>query len=123
MKTLLNKWFVAGCLVWLAVFITRKLHHSIPYLNGYLTDVFAIPIITTLALCFQRVIVFKNNFYTLSKWHIVFITVYVSLVFEVLLPRLSKTYTGDWVDVGLYIVGGVFFYRVMNKPVVEVRDL
>ena len=122
MKTLLNKWFIAGCLVWVIVFTTRKLHQPIPYLNGYLTDIFAIPIIATLALCFQRVIVFKNNFYTLSKWHVVFITVYVSLVFELLLPRLSKTYTGDWVDVGLYIVGGIFFYREMNKPVVEIRD-
>lgn len=122
MKTLLNKWFIAGCLVWVIVFTTRKLHQPIPYLNGYLTDIFAIPIIATLALCFQRVIVFKNNFYTLSKWHVVFITVYVSLVFELLLPRLSKTYTGDWVDVGLYIVGGIFFYRQMNKPVVEIRD-
>jgi len=103
MKTLLNRWFIAGCLIWLIVFTTRKLHHPIPYLNGYITDVFAIPVIATLALCFQRVIVFKSNFYTLSKWHVVF--------------------TGDWVDVLLYIVGGIFFYRVMNRPFVEVRDL
>jgi len=121
MKTLLNKWFITGCLIWLIVFITRKLHHPIPYLNGYITDVFAIPVIATLALCFQRVVVFKSDFYTLSVWHLVFITMYVSLAFEVLLPRLSKTYTGDWVDVGLYIVGGVFFYKVMNKPVLEIR--
>jgi len=123
MKTLLNRWFITGCVVWLMVFATRKLHHPIPYINGYITDVFAIPVIATLALCFQRVVVFKSNFYTLSKWHVVFITAYVSLIFEVLLPGLSKTYTGDWVDVLLYIVGGLFFYRVMNKPVVEIRDL
>jgi len=121
MKTLLNRWFIAGCIVWLLVFATRKLHHPIPYINGYITDVFAIPVIATLALCFQRVVVFKSNFYTLSKWHVVFITVYVSLAFEVLLPWLSKTYTGDWADVLLYIVGGIFFYRVMNKPVLEIR--
>lgn len=123
MKTLLNKWFMAGCFVWLTVFTSRKLHHPIPYVNGYVTDVFSIPVIASLALCFQRVVVFKNNFYTLSKWQVMFITVYVSLVFELLLPWLSKTYTGDWVDVLLYIVGGIFFYRVMNRPVLEVRDL
>lgn len=123
MKTLLNRWFITGCVVWLLVFASRKLHHPIPYINGYITDVFALPVIATLALCFQRVVVFKSNFYTLSKWHVVFITVYVSLAFEVLLPWLSKTYTGDWVDVLLYVVGGIFFYRVMNKPVAEVRDL
>jgi len=123
MKTLLNRWFITGCIIWLLVFATRKLHHPIPYINGYITDVFAIPVIATLALCFQRFVVFKSNFYTLSKWHVVFITAYVSLIFEVLLPWLSKTYTGDWVDVLLYIVGGLFFYRVMNRPLTEIRDL
>ena len=121
MKTLLNRWFITGCIIWLLVFATRKLHHPISYINGYITDVFAIPVIATLALCFQRVVVFKSNFYTLSKWHVVFITAYVSLIFEVLLPWLSKTYTGDWVDVLLYIVGGLFFYRVMNRPLAEIR--
>ncbi|MEO6979960.1 MAG: hypothetical protein ABJA76_14070 [Mucilaginibacter sp.] len=122
MKTLLNRWFITGCIVWLMVFVTRKLHCPIPFINGYITDVFAIPVIATLALCFQRAVVFKTDFYTLSKWHVIFITFYVSVAFELLLPWLSKTYTGDWVDVGLYCIGGMFFYKVMNRPVVEVRS-
>jgi hypothetical protein len=123
MKTLLNKWFLAGCLVWLVVFITRKLGHPLPlYINGYITDLFAIPVIASLALCVQRVVVIKSNYYSLSVWHVAFITAYVALVFEVLLPAYSKTYTGDWIDVVLYIIGGIFFYKVMNKPVMETRD-
>lgn len=123
MKTLLNKWFIAGCLVWLLVFATRKLGHPFPqYINGYVTDVFAIPVIANLMLCFQRVAIIKGNYYTLSVGHVIFITVYVALVFEVLLPAYSKTYTGDWIDVVLYVIGGMFFYKVMNKPVLEVRD-
>ena len=122
MKTLLNKWFITGCLVWLVVFTTRKLGHPLPqYINGYITDVFAIPVIASLALCFQRVVVIKSDHYTLSVWHVAFITAYVALVFEVLLPAFSKTYTGDRIDVLLYIIGGIFFYNVMNKPVLEVR--
>ncbi|MES2108254.1 MAG: hypothetical protein V4577_05890 [Bacteroidota bacterium] len=123
MKTLLNKWFIAGCLVWLLVFITRKLGHPLPpYINGYATDAFAIPVIANLMLCFQRVAIIKSNYYTLSVWHVAFITAYVALVFEILLPAYSKTYTGDWIDVMLYAIGGIFFYKVMNKPVMEVRD-
>jgi len=122
MKTLLNKWFIASCLIWLVVISTRKLGHPIPYINGYIDDAIAIPVIASLALCFQRVVIFKSNYYVLSVWHVVFITAYLSIAFEVILPLISKTYTGDWIDVLLYCVGAVFFYRVMNKAVVEVRD-
>jgi hypothetical protein len=122
MKTLLNKWFIADCLIWLIVFIMRKLNHPLPFINGYVDDAIAIPVIANLGLWFQRVVIIKSNYYVLSKWHVVFITVYVALVFEGLLPRLSRAYTADWIDVMLYIIGGVFFYKVMNEPVAEVRD-
>lgn len=120
MKTLLNTWFIAGCLVWLVVNILRRAGHPIPYLNGYLTDAFAIPVIANLGLWFQRMI-YKSNYYVLSVWHVVFIVAYVSLVFEWLLPRWSERYTGDWIDVILYIAGGLFFYFIMNKPMVTER--
>ncbi|MCR8561099.1 hypothetical protein KXD93_25805 [Mucilaginibacter sp. BJC16-A38] len=123
MKTLLNRWFIASCLIWLIVISTRKLGHPILFINGYIDDAIAIPVIASLALCFQRVVIFKSNYYVLSVWHVVFITAYVTLVFEVLLPLISKTYTGDWIDALLYSVGAVFFYRVMNKALLETRDL
>ena|ERR1700733_2992492 len=121
MKTLLNPWFLAGCVVWLIVIILRKTGHPLPYLNGYLTDAFAIPVIANLGLWFQRVFIYKTNYYVLSAWHVVFIVAYVSLVFEGILPWFSVKYTADWIDVLLYCVGGVFFYWVMNKPLAEVR--
>jgi hypothetical protein len=121
MKTLLNKWFIAGCLIWLIVFIMRKLNHPPPFVNGYIDDAVAIPVIANLGLWFQRVVIIKNNYYVLSKWHVVFITAYVALIFEGLLPWFSKAYTADWIDILLYIIGGVFFYKMMNKPLAEVR--
>ena len=67
----------------------------------------------------MRVVVIRSNYYVLSPWKVFFIVAYVSLVFEVLLPLLSKRYTGDWIDALLYVIGGVFFYFVMNKPLVS----
>jgi hypothetical protein len=119
MKTVVNGWFITGCLVWLIVFTLRKIHHPIPYVNGYVTDVFAIPVIANLGLWFQRVVLRKDNRYVLTKEQILFIVIYVSLVFELLLPHISKIYTGDWIDVLMYVIGGLFFYKVMNKPVVN----
>src|ERR1700761_2846378 len=118
MKTLLNRWFTACCIIWLVTTIFRKLHHPLPYVNGYINDAVAIPVIANLTLCFQRVVVIKNNFYTFLPRYVIFIVVYVSFVFEWLLPGFSKTYTGDWWDVLLYVIGGIFFYKVMNRPIV-----
>ena len=118
MKTLLNPWFVVGCAGWLIVFTLRRSGHPLPVVNGYIDDLFAIPVIANLGLWFQRILIIKNNYYVLSPWHIVFIVAYVAVVFEWLLPHFSKAYTGDWTDVLLYALGGLFFYWVMNKPVV-----
>ena len=117
MKTLLNPWFIAGCVTWVIIMVTRKLHHPIPILNGYIDDAFAVPVIASLALCFQRVVVIRSDYYVLSAGKVAFIVIYLALVFEVFLPMISKTYTGDWIDATLYAVGGAFFYWVMNKPI------
>ncbi|HEX3383835.1 MAG TPA: hypothetical protein VHS53_01540, partial [Mucilaginibacter sp.] len=86
------------------------------FINGYVDDVFAVPVIANLSLCYMRVFVIGSNYYVLSAWKVVFIVIYLTLVFEVLLPLISKTYTSDWIDAGLYVFGGFFFYFVMNKP-------
>ena len=118
MKTLLNPWFLAGCVIWLTVIILRRCGHPLAYLNGYVTDAFAIPVIANLGLWFQRVFIYKTNYYVLSWRHVAFIVVYVSLVFEGILPWISLKYTADWIDVALYVIGGAFFYWMMNRPLV-----
>lgn len=119
MKTLFNPWFILGCITWIVIYTTRKFGHPVPFINGFIDDAFAIPVIANLTLCYMRVIVIRSNYYVLSPWKVTFIVAYVSLVFEVLLPLLSKRYTGDWIDALLYVFGGIFFYFVMNKPLVS----
>jgi hypothetical protein len=121
MKTLLNPWFIIGCLVWVAIKTTRVLHMPVPYLNDYLTDFFAVPVITNIGLWLQRMFIIKNNYYVLSPGQVIFMVIYISVLFEGFLPLISKIYTADWMDVLLYCIGGLFFYGVMNKPVMEVR--
>jgi len=121
MKTLLNPWFIIGSITWFIVIIARKIVHPVPFVNGYINDAFAIPVIANLGLCFQRVFVIKNNYYVLSPAQVIFIVAYVSVIFEGLLPSFSKTYTADWIDVLLYVTGGLFFYYVMNKPLFKQR--
>ena len=120
MKTLLNPWFIAGCVIWAIVITVRKLGHPAPPLiNNYVDDAFAVPVIANLSLCYMRVFVIHSNYYVLSAWKVTFIVGYLAFVFEVFLPFISKSYTGDWIDAGLYVIGGFFFYFVMNKPLLN----
>lgn len=119
MRTLLNPWFIAGCIVWVIIMATRRIGHPLPmFINGYVDDAFAVPVIANLGLCFQRVVVIQNNYYVLSPGKVIFIVVYLTLVFEAFLPLISPIYVSDWKDAALYIFGGFFFYYVMNKPLV-----
>lgn len=116
MKTLLNPWFIIGCMIGITVFVLRRVPVTIPYyINGYLTDLFAIPVIANIGLWFMRVAIVKTNMYKLSVGQIIFIVIYVSLVFEVVLPHFSKQYVSDYIDVVMYVLGGIFFNFKMNK--------
>ena len=120
MKTLLNPWFLVFCVLWVVFYVAKISHHPILFLHGHFTDLLAVPVIANLGLWFQRIIAGKRSIYVLKPGHVIFIVVYISLVFEWLLPKYDpQKYTGDWLDVLLYILGGLFFFFVMNKPIVK----
>ncbi|MVN22492.1 hypothetical protein [Mucilaginibacter arboris] len=117
MKTLLNPWFVAFCLMWGVLYFARITHHPILYLNGHLGDFLAVPVIANLGLWFQRIFIAKRSTYVLKPGHVIFIVLYLSIAFEWLLPTYHpEIFTADWTDVLLYIIGGCFFFKWMNRP-------
>lgn len=123
MKTLLNPWFLVFCVLWAVFYLARVSHRPILFLHGHFTDLLAVPVIANLGLWFQRVLTYKRSTYVLKPGHVIFIVIYLSLVFEWFLPKYDpQKFTGDWLDVLLYIFGGIFFFRVMNKPLPETHS-
>lgn len=119
MRTLLNPWFLLFCLLWAVFYLAKISHHPILFLHGYFTDMLAVPVIANLGLWFQRIFTYKRSTYVLKPGHVIFIVSYLSIVFEWLLPKhFPLKFTGDWIDVVLYIIGGLFFFWQMNKPIV-----
>ena len=117
MKTLLNPWFLVFCILWTVFYFAKISHCPILLLQGHFTDLLAVPVIANLGLWFQRFFAGKRSMYVLKAGHVIFIVIYISFVFEWLLPKYNPVkFTGDWMDVVLYILGGVFFFRWMNKP-------
>ncbi|MGI4021160.1 MAG: hypothetical protein ACRYFA_06610 [Janthinobacterium lividum] len=117
MKTLLNPWFIAFCGIWAVIYFAKITNHPILLLRGHLTDVLAVPIIANLGLWFQRIFIDKRSCYVLKPGHVIFIVIQISVVFEWLLPIYHpEKFTGDWLDVLLYVFGGIFFLWKMNRP-------
>jgi hypothetical protein len=87
--------------------------HRPEWVRFYLDDLLCIPLVLTVTLFILRI--FYGPQVRLSWYHVVFTVLYFSLAFEVFFPKFMSRYTGDWVDAVLYAVGGLIFYRFMNK--------
>lgn len=88
---------------------------TLPFVHYYLDDLLALPVILTLAVAAQRQWIYRNPCYTLSKTQVVFAVIYVSVLFEGILPAFSVKYNRDAWDILAYILGAGLFYRFINK--------
>lgn len=109
------KWFLSFFIIWLFIYSMNKSGYTFPNLiQFYLTDLLAIPVVGTLGLWFMRWVLNQKSF-VLSYPQVLWIVLLFSCSFEMILPLFMDRYTGDPIDIGLYIIGGLFFLGVMNK--------
>lgn len=105
-------WVMAA--VYLGHWVWRWLGPPRPdWVRFYLDDLLCIPLVLTVTLYILRF--FYGPQVRLSWHHVVFTVIYFALAFEVFFPKFMPRYTGDWVDALLYAVGGLIFYRFLNK--------
>jgi len=116
MSVLKNPLFAFSCLLfWVNQYIERVQGIYIPYVHAYLDDLLAMPVVLGITLqAFRWFHPLKEKF-VFSKTHVIIAVVYFSLIFEVILPMKSDTYTRDWWDVLCYAIGAVAFYYWINK--------
>ncbi len=77
--------------------------------NNYLADLICMPIVFYIVGAFFKIV--KINF-SLSIYKVVFGVLYFSFIFEFLLPKFSSRYTGDWIDVLMYCLGGGAYFCI-----------
>lgn len=109
------KWFWLFFAVYLIVYFSNKAGYVFPALIQYhLNDLLAVPIVATLSMWLMRFALGRKN-YILSCWQVCFIVLSFSISFELIFPVFIKRNTGDPWDVVMYLIGGVFFWKMMNK--------
>lgn len=85
-----------------------------PFFSHYFADLLCMPLLLSSAGLFMRWLRAEEGLY-LSWAMILVATLYVSLVFEYVLPLLFERYTADVWDVVMYGVGGGLFYVFQKR--------
>lgn len=105
--------FVLALGIFLGNQVLQKAYTAISLLH-YLDNVTGTLMLLTAVLFIQRKITFRNEAYTFSKFHLVSGVLYITFIFEVVLPIYSSLYTYNFYDILAYAVGGLLFYKGIN---------
>ena len=84
------------------------------FFSHYFADLLCMPLLLSSAVLFMRWLRTEEGLY-LSGGKILVATLYVSLVFESVLPLFFQRYTADVWDVVMYGVGGGLFFVFQQR--------
>lgn len=87
-----------------------------PLLRHHLADVLALPLLLSLELWGLRRLYFRQPAFVLPTSWIISSWVVTSVWFEAVLPRFDARATADPLDALAYALGGLIFWRWMNRP-------
>jgi len=112
---LLTNWFFLFSTTTLVIhqIIQKVFHISIPILDNYGDDFFAMPFILTIFLAEQYL--WKRRTTPLSIFETLTFTLLFGLFFEFILPEFNPNYTKDYWDFLAYGLGALSFYYLINK--------
>lgn len=116
--------------LFIVLLILYAVHLSIKYntiavpvfINSYFADLLCVPFILSLFVMTVRYVK-KQNTFRLSLSMIVFAVIYISFVFEYLMPKYSTRYTADPMDVVFYVIGAVFYFFFQNREMKNIEQM
>lgn len=116
MEILKSPVFVISCILFGAHQVLQKIFHvPIPFVDLYLDNLLAMPIILTLLLSERRILFKRGRNYRLPVLDVVVATIYIIFIAEVIFPMLSEDFRTDWWDVLFYALGSVLFLLTINR--------
>jgi hypothetical protein len=118
MSIVKNSFFLIPVLLFLINQLLEKAFKIfIPLVHAYFDDLLALPVILGITLQLYRLMHPKKEAFSFTKIQIFIALIYVSVVFEWFLPKFSKTYTSDLMDVVCYSLGALYYYFLINPPI------
>ncbi|MEM8527166.1 MAG: hypothetical protein AAGG68_21175 [Bacteroidota bacterium] len=93
--------------------LQKMLHFSIPFLDSYY-DPFAAAVLGLFALRMERKYLWKKKRIKFKWYEVMTIVMVLALISEQLFPYLSNAFTRDWWDYFAFVLGGIYFYFLLN---------
>ena len=113
-KRVLPYYFAFSIVIGSFIYVTQKLAIKLPVIvNNYVNDFLIIPIVLIFCLYVLRWSR-SDSKYQISIGVILYLCCFYAVVFEYVLPKFHPRYTADMIDVVLYFIGGVVFYRLQK---------
>lgn len=113
----------ASLMFWINQYLEKSLGLFVPFYHAYGDDLMAMPVVFGICLQLMRWVHPAKEELIFSKTNILVGLAYFSIVFEIILPRISEVYTADPLDVLCYALGAWVFMKFMNKPAPQPKIL
>jgi hypothetical protein len=112
-----KNYIIIASALYLLQLILKFSKTTIPsWYSSYFSDFLCLPLLLFYALWILRKI--KKSSSLILSWKMIFFAwIYVSIVFELLLPTFSHKFTADIFDVLVYGLGGLLYF-VFQKQVI-----
>ncbi|WP_178986205.1 hypothetical protein [Winogradskyella helgolandensis] len=115
MKILKHPIFYLSVLLASTVYIANRLEVPLPnWVFFYINDFLCMPIVLSTCLAVLRIIKKTEMLYAPISVVLV-LTIYFSMYFECVMPHINTRYTSDIIDVGLYFLGALLFFKFQKK--------
>ena len=99
----------------LTIYTMQRLNLSLPTIvTNYANDLLYLPLVLG-AIEFIIRQLKKDSSFGLPLGFVIFLAISYSIYFEYYLPKVDARYTSDWIDVFLYLVGGIGYFFIGNK--------
>ncbi|WP_178990996.1 hypothetical protein [Winogradskyella schleiferi] len=93
------------------LYVAQRLGLQLPnWMYFYINDFLCLPIVLSLCLAVLRLARKTEKLYVPFSVVLV-LTAYFSIYFEWLMPKINPRYTFDVIDIGLYFLGAILFFR------------
>lgn len=90
--------------------LQKILHVRIEWADNYADDLLAVPFVSSCVLLMENFIIYKEHKRTHSFAQLLFLFVFISVVFEFIIPIYSTFYTYDIWDIVFYFLGFILYF-------------
>ena len=119
MKHLLHPFFLTCLLLVLLHQALQKIWGiHLGFISNHVDNFLCMPIVLSLWKAERELIFNKGEDYRVSVFEIIAITIYISIIAEIVFPYFSNSFYGDWMDVVFYFSGAglYWFYSRVYRP-------